>query len=133
MGTRGGRAYMRGSAATSNQRGGVVRVIHRVDHAMSGRGAFALCDDIADLALRRGSVLVLDLGAVEALDASGVVALVRVYTGCTRKQIALSLFDVRASVRETLARTGLTSLVAVYEPAPVATPAHLQLALAQGS
>lgn len=92
--------------------------VHRLGHGLAGAEAFRLCAEVAAMGLHAGDRLILDLAVVESVDASGMVALVRVTTGCARGGVDVELWAVQPQVQELLAKTGLD---AVVELGPVAS------------
>ncbi len=74
------------------------------------------------------SLLELSLMRVQRLDASGVVALVRLYSWLAQAGIRLALIDVRDTVVEELERLNLTRLIPIGVVEDV--PNTLELVLA---
>ncbi len=93
-------------------------VSHRVCHELAGAAAFRMCHELEALAGPTTRGVVLDLSAVTTLDASGVVALVRVYSGYTHRRVGLRIVGARDAVRIRLQSVGLTRLVDVAEQEP---------------
>ena len=106
-------------------------VTHRVEHELVGGGAFQLCRDVASLPLRGERTLRLDLGSVAEIDASGVVALVRIMNGCAAAGVPVELVDVAGAVRQRLQRTQLTRVVRFVQRDAATAAADYRLARAQ--
>lgn len=93
----------------------------RVQHELAGAAAFAMCHELERLARSGATGVFLDLGQVSVIDASGVVALVRVYSGFTHHGVALRVIGSSAEIRSRLEAVGLARVVDMEElPEPVA-------------
>ncbi len=86
-----------------------------VDHALKGEEALELCEFASRLPLGTVQALHLSLSRVEAIDTSGIAAIVRLFSHLAREGKALALTDVSSDVFEMLSRTGLVSVMAVTE------------------
>lgn len=85
--------------------------------SLSGERALSVCDQIsARRVSREASTLVLRLGQVDTIDASGVAALVRLHSRLARMGKSLHLVGVQPPVNETLRRLALDELMTI-EPA----------------
>lgn len=80
---------------------------------MIGADALLLSREVAGLPLRAGEELHLSLRGVEAIDGSGVAALVRVHSNLSVSGRRLVLTDVRTEVAERLRGLGLADLLPI--------------------
>ncbi len=94
-----------------------------VDRHLVGRNALALAGDLAELPLLRARRLTLSLRNVDRIDASGLVALVRLYSQLEAAGVVLALVDVSLEVAGELRRLGMASfLVVPDDDTPVQPP-----------
>lgn len=63
---------------------------------------------------QRAAVLLMDLQAVEALDAAGLGTLLRIRQWCSAQGMGLKLINLNRHVREVLALTALDSVIEVH-------------------
>ena len=102
-------------------------VLHQVSHELVGAAAFRMCHALENLDRARTRGVVIDLSAVSTIDASGVVALVRIYSGYTHRRVGLRIVGAREDVRKRLESVGLTRLV---EVADIQEPVSMALSMA---
>lgn len=93
---------------------------------LTGREALELTHDLDDLPCRHFEELVVDVEAVTAIDASGVVALVRLYAHMTSLGKRLALAGASETLVEVLRRAGLTPLIAVVAPVRELAPTEVR-------
>lgn len=95
----------------------VVRLAGELDRRVAGEVVDLLADAVLDGSPAR---LVVDLGQVSRLDATGVVALLTVQRIAANQGCTLVLANPSAAVRELLAATGVHDLLAADQPQPTA-------------
>ncbi len=101
---------------------------HCIRRQLAGAQALALPDELQRVPWETISCLELSFLQVRRVDASGVVALVRLYSQLARQGIRLVLIDVREAVRRELNRLNLTRLMPIIEAD--AQPSTLELVMA---
>ncbi len=86
---------------------------HHVQSALEGLGALSLIRELNALPWSHFDELTLAMGAVPRVDASGVVALVRLYSQLRTQGIQMRLSRVRPPVADELHRLGIDTVIGV--------------------
>ncbi|MCG7210191.1 STAS domain-containing protein [Streptomyces arenae] len=105
---------------TSATAGPVVGVGGELDHTTAAR----LRDLVADLTLRPGQQLVLDLAAMEFCDSSGITALIAARNHAHAARADIALAAVPARTLRVLRMVGLDQIFAILPDSPSATGSH---------
>jgi anti-anti-sigma regulatory factor len=94
------------------------RLNHIVENHLVGHDALGLARELSALPLEQATGLTLSLRNVAVIDASGVAALVRLYSQFEAAGKVLDLVDVSASVFHELERVGIDACISVDAAAP---------------
>jgi anti-anti-sigma factor len=95
----------------STQRSGDKVVLQCAGRMVAGEGLKGLQKTAT---AQRAAVLVMDLQAVEALDAAGLGTLLRIRQWCIAQGTGLKLINLKRHVREVLAVTALDSVIEIH-------------------
>ncbi len=110
-----------------------VALEHTLAGSLTGARAFEWLDEVRRMPLHKANCLVLSMGQVHEIDASGITSLVRVHTHLARMGAKLVLENVDDLLTERLEREGLTREIPINSdatPVPVARSARRLRALA---
>ena len=94
---------------------GDVVVVDLIGSVTVGANEQAFKDTVSDLIARKHNRIVVNLGAVEFMDSSGIGALVKSYTTTTQAGGKLKLLAPNKMIRHTLKITGLLGIFEIFE------------------
>jgi len=94
---------------------GDVIVLDLVGSLTVGANEQTFKDTVSDLISRKYNRIVVNLGAVEFMDSSGIGALVKSYTTITQNGGKLKLLQPNKMIRHTLKITGLLGIFEIFE------------------